>query len=186
MSIYKKIFGYFLILFSLAFIVLIGFPQFYSNNSSGRIDKEITLDIDFLKNETSPVVLMYFGYVGCETICTPSMTEIDRVYSELNTSKVKVYFVNLLESHDPELPELFAQHFNKDFIGVHLTKQKLQELSSQIRLATTTSLLDTQELNHAGYLYVLVKEDGAYVQKYIYTTRPFEESIIVDDIRQLF
>ena len=187
MSIYKKIFGYFLILFSLIFIVLIGFPQFYASNSSGRIDKEVYLDINFLKHETSQVVLLYFGYVGCKTICTPSMTELNEIYSQLNRSKVKVYFINLLDSSDKELPQLFAQYFNENFIGMYLDKKEIQELVNQMRITTTTSLSDSEELNHSGHLYVLVKDDknSNYKQKYIYTTRPFDKSIIIEDINNL-
>ncbi len=187
MSIYKKIFGYFLILFSLLVIVMIGFPQFYSNNSAGRIDKETSLDLNFLKNETSPIVLLYFGYVGCKTICTPSMSELGKIYNQLDHAKTKVYFGNLLDIYDKELPQLFAQHFHKDFRGVFLDKQEIQEIANQLRITFTTSMTDSGELDHSGYLYVLEKGvyDKNYRQKYIYTTRPFDEKTIVSDINDL-
>ena len=166
---------------------MIGLPQLYTIDSSGKIEKEIDLDIDFLKDETSKVILLYFGYVGCESICTPSMTELNRIYSKLNSNSVSVYFVNLLDSSDKELPQLFAQHFNEKFIGVYLSKKEIQELIKQIRVTTTVSMADTGELNHSGHLYVLLKNSKniGYKQKYIYTTRPFKESAIVNDINDL-
>ena len=187
MSIYKKLFGYFLILFSLSVIIMIGFPQFYSNNSAGRVDKEVTLDLNFLKNETSPIILLYFGYVGCKTICTPSLNELSRIYNQLNKKRTKVYFGNLLDIYDEELPQLFAEYFHKDFKGIYLNKKEIQNIANQLRINFTTSLTDAEELDHSGYLYILEKDpnDKNYRQKYIYTTRPFDEKTIINDINKL-
>ncbi len=187
MSFYKRLFGYFLIVFSLLVIVLIGFPQIYSSNSSGRIDKEIDVDFKYLKDETSDIVLLYFGYVGCDTICVPSMTEINEIYNKINNKNVKVYFINLLDNLDQNLPQLFAEHFNENFKGIYLNKKELLKVTSQLNVVFSKSLVDKYELNHAGYLYILQKDDtnNGYKQKYIYTTRPFKQNIIVEDINKL-
>ena len=187
MSFYKRLFGYFLIVFSLLVIVLIGFPQIYSSNSSGRIDKEIDVDFKYLKDETSDIVLLYFGYVGCDTICVPSMTEINEIYNKINNKNVKVYFINLLDNLDQNLPQLFAEHFNENFKGIYLDKKELLKVTSQLNVVFSKSLVDKYELNHAGYLYILQKDDtnNGYKQKYIYTTRPFKQNIIVEDINKL-
>ena len=187
MSFYKRLFGYFLIGFSLLVIVLIGFPQIYSSNSSGRIDKEIDIDFKYLKDETSDIVLLYFGYVGCDTICVPSMTEINEIYNKINNKNVKVYFINLLVNLDQNLPQLFAEHFNENFKGIYLDKKELLKVTSQLNVVFSKSLVDKYELNHAGYLYILQKDDtnNGYKQKYIYTTRPFKQNIIVEDINKL-
>jgi len=187
LSFYKRLFGYFLIVFSLLVIVLIGFPQIYSSNSSGRIDKEIDVDFKYLKDETSDIVLLYFGYVGCDTICVPSMTEINEIYNKINNKNVKVYFINLLDNLDQNLPQLFAEHFNENFKGIYLDKKELLKVTSQLNVVFSKSLVDKYELNHAGYLYILQKDDtnNGYKQKYIYTTRPFKQNIIVEDINKL-
>ncbi|MCH9812581.1 MAG: SCO family protein [Epsilonproteobacteria bacterium] len=187
MSLTKKLFGSFLILFSLLVIVMIGLPQIYANNAAGRIDKEITVDLKFLNGETSPVVLLYFGYVGCETICTPAMSEISQIYRALDPDKTEVYFVNLLEHYDKELPTLFAKHFHKDFHGVYLTKEEILKVVNQLRINYTTSLRDISQLNHSGYLYLLEKSSDnlSYQQKYMYTTRPFHQEAIISDVRYI-
>ena len=159
MSFYKRLFGYFLIGFSLLVIVLIGFPQIYSSNSSGRIDKEIDIDFKYLKDETSDIVLLYFGYVGCDTICVPSMTEINEIYNKINNKNVKVYFINLLVNLDQNLPQLFAEHFNENFKGIYLDKKELLKVTSQLNVVFSKSLVDKYELNHAGYLYILQKNN---------------------------
>ena len=77
----KIVYGYLLIIFSLLFMIIIAFPQFYSTNSSGRIDKSIPLKFNFLEQESSPVVLLFFGYVGCGDICPPAMQELNNIYT---------------------------------------------------------------------------------------------------------
>jgi len=186
-SLYKKVFGYFLILFSLFSILIIGVPQFYSSNNSGRIDKEIDLKLNFLKNEKAEVVILYFGYVGCDTICVPSLSELDEIYKEIDKTKTSVYFINLLDIIEKDLPNLFASHFNKDFKGVYLDKSELLKVTKMLNVVYTKSFTNSYELNHAGYLYILQKdkENKSYKQKYIYTTRPFAKTIIVEDIKKL-
>ena len=185
MSLYKKIFGYSLILFSFVFIILIGMPQLYQGNSAGKIDKEAQLHLDFLEKEDSKLVLLYFGYVGCETICTPSMSEINEIYTKVKNENIAVYFVNLLSSQEKDMPDIFAKHFNKNFHGIYLDTLGLEKLSTQMRIAYTKSPSNEFDINHAGHLYLLLKNEKNYLQKYIYTTRPFNIKTIIEDIQHL-
>ena len=181
----KTIFGYFLIVFSLLFIILIGFPQIYSNNSSGRIDKEVALDLNFLKQENSPIVLLFFGYVNCGDICAPAMRELNKIYEQLNQSKTKVYFLNILNSTNQELPKPYAQSFNKNFKGIYLNPLEIKEVSSKLNLSL--SYIDNKKVSHTGHLFILEKnlDKKGYYLKYIYTTRPFDEKSIINDINAL-
>ena len=188
MSLYKKLFGYFLILFSLLTILMIGLPQIFSANNSGRIDKEIKIDEKFLINEKANIVLLYFGYVGCDTICVPSLSEINTIYSQVSNKKnISVYFVNLLTNIDKDLPQLFASHFNKDFKGIYLNSNELKITASNFNVNYSKSLTNNYELNHAGYLYLLEKDiiTQKYKQKYIYTSRPYATQLIIKDINKL-
>lgn len=189
MSVPKKLFGIFLIFSSFLLIVAIGMPQIYANDTSGRVDKEIPVQLSFLQEERAPVIMLYLGYVGCETICTPAMTELSRIYSQLREKDVHVYFVNLLDKYrtDQDLPNRFAQHFNKAFKGVYLTDHQIQDVIQQLPVIRTNSLTDNYEMNHSGYLYILTKETHSpqYRLKYIYTSRPFSEQTIVTDIEKI-
>lgn len=185
MSIYKKLFGYFLIIFSLLLIIAIGLPQLYSTGPAGRIEKEVVLELDFLKEETAPLVLVYFGYVGCETICIPSLQEIAEIYKSVGSRDVKVYFINLIELDDKELPKRFAEFFHEDFIGLYLEPKELQKVVQIMNISYTKSITDKNELNHSGHLYLLKRENSAYTRKLIYITRPFDQEIVINDIRDL-
>jgi protein SCO1/2 len=168
--------------------VLIGFPQVFSLSNSGRIDKRIDTNVSFLQNEKADIVLVYFGYVGCNNICIPSLTEINTIYSKLeDKNNVSIYFVNLLNNVDSNMPQQLASAFNKDFKGIYLKDEELKKVTSLFDVVYTKSLLYDYELNHPGYLYLLEKDDSknSYKQKYIYTTRPYAVDFIVKDINKL-
>lgn len=186
MSIYKKVFGIFLIFFSLFLIIAIGLPQLYTSKAIGRIDKEVAVNISFLEDFDSPIVLFYFGYVGCETICTPAMNEITQMYEEVDQTKVKVYFINLLPNNDSQTTQNYAKYFHQKFDGIYLNEEDVQKIRRQLNINTTNSLIDSTEINHTGFLYLLVQNtDKKYKQKYIYTTRPFNKKLIIEDISTL-
>ena len=165
---------------------MIGFPQIYSNNAAGRIEKSVKIDTNFLKNEKADVVFLYFGYVGCKNVCTPAMNEITSIYGQLKSEKIAVYFISLLEE-DSYTTQAYARYFNSKFYGLSLPKKELQKLKEKLRVQTTNSLSDAKEINHAGHLYIL-KKDGtkdSFSQKYLYTTRPLNVKVIAKDIKEL-
>ncbi|PHQ64642.1 MAG: hypothetical protein COB99_08645 [Sulfurimonas sp.] len=176
----KTVFGYLLIIFSIFFMIALAFPQFYSNNDSGRIDKNTPLKLDFLKQEESPVVLLFFGYVGCDNICPPAMREINDIYEQLDKTNVKVYFINLLDTINKDAPNYYAKEFNKDFKGIYLDNLSMKKIINKFSLSITK--VNNNEINHSGYLYVLKKDNKEYTLNYIYTTKPFNEESIIKDI----
>ncbi len=181
----KTIFGYFLIIFSFSLIIMIGFPQLYSTKSPGRVDKKMQLDFDFLKGEKSPTVLLFFGYVNCGDICPPAMIELGKIYEKLNKNRTKVYFVNVLDTTNKELPQSYAKGYHKDFKGIYLDIPAIKKITKKLDLALIK--ISDQVISHSGYLYVLQKDlvSKKYILKYIYTTRPFDEKSIITDVNLL-
>jgi len=181
----KTILGYFLIFFALLFMVVIALPQFYSNSSSGRINKDVVLDFGFLKEEQAPVVMLFFGYVGCGDICIPAMSELSTIYEQLDKSRTKVYFVNVFDETKKELPLEYAKAYNSEFTGIYLDKSAIKKVSEKLTLAIVK--ISQHEISHTGHLYILKKDElnTKYYMKYIYTTRPFDEKSIVKDISLL-
>ncbi|PHR74348.1 MAG: hypothetical protein COA66_00730 [Arcobacter sp.] len=180
----KDFFGYLLILFTFSLILIVTFPQVYSNNSFGRIDKKILLDFDFLKKEKKPIILLFFGFVSCGDICTPAMNELKDIYGNIQKDKVSVYFLNVLNTTDKEAPVLYAKTFNKNFIGLYLEKEEINKISLKLDLAI--SKISKERINHTGHLFLLDKDlNSKYNLKYIYTTRPFDKKSIAHDINTL-
>jgi len=181
----KTILGYFLIFFALLFMIVIALPQFYSGNSSGRINKNISLEFDFLKEENTPVVMLFFGYVGCGDICIPAMNELSTIFEQLDKRTTKVYFVNVFDETKEALPLEYAKAYNSEFKGIYLDKFGIKKVAEKLTLAIVK--ISPQEISHTGHLYILKKDElsSKYYLKYIYTTRPFDEKAIVKDINIL-
>lgn len=181
----KKILGVLLIAFSFVLPILTLNPNLYSQNSVGKVYKEIKTDFDFLKEEDKEIVLLYFGYVGCRTICLPALTQIDELFKKLDQKRVGFYFVNLQEGLKPEVINHFVKVFNPKFNGVYLKKKEKEEIVTLLNVKYLPSVFDKYELDHSGFLYVLKKENKSYVQKFIYTARPYDIEYISNDLNKL-
>ena len=185
MSKKQLILGSLLILITFSSLFIITLPSVYSKNKAGKIEKEIIADFDFLKNEEKNYVLLYFGFVGCTTICPPALNEISQIYKKLDKTKFSFYFVNLQEDTPPENVELFAKVFHPNFKGVYLDKENITKTISKLNVKYTKALFDKNDIEHSGFLYFLEKENNLFVQKYIYTTKPFAIDLIAEDLNKI-
>ncbi len=172
-------------LFALVFIILglLGFPvSMLMGEKQGKVELNEKIDLPFPVNKEHKVVVLYLGYLGCQTICMPSLEEIASVYTRLNTQeKVGVYFVNL--SNDSEGLESFVDYFHRDFIGIQPEVEERKYLIKTLHAYRSDPLREGGEISHTGYLY-LIRHDGSggFTLKTMYYTRPFDVPSIVNDI----
>ncbi|MGD9716336.1 MAG: SCO family protein [Sulfuricurvum sp.] len=140
------------------------------------------LDPWFLKGETAPAVLVYFGYVGCTSICIPALNEITPLYRKIQRQAhgVPFYFVNLNPTQDREWVEPFARSFHPDFKGVYADIGQVNRLEKDFNLAITGE----EEMSHSSNLYLMVRNGSAYELKRIYATHPYHEASVLDDIQR--
>lgn len=185
MSRKKIIFGILLILITFSTLVITFIPSLYSNNSAGKIYKEVETNFNFLNNEKKTHVLLYFGYVGCTTICPPALNEISQIYEKLDKNKFTVYFINLQINTPKENVDQFAKVFHKDFKGIYLNKKEISEIISKLNVRYLPSMIDNNEIDHSGFLHYLKKNNGNFFQKFIYTTRPFDIEYIIKDLESI-
>jgi protein SCO1/2 len=189
MSLKKKLFGVFLIILSFSSMFLIAYLEQILGNPSGKVNlnKQLQSKPSFIQSD-SDYYLIYFGYVGCDSICVPSLSEINHIYNGLNSDfqkKVKVYFVNIKTSIDKDLVDNFAKHFNKNFMGIYLNELELKNISKEFDLKYSTVVLNKFEIDHKGYLYLLKKDKNSYLLKQMYTNRPLNIESITNDLNSL-
>jgi len=184
-----KVFNIKIIVSLIVIIVLfiLGFPlAMFTNEMQGRVSFKESIELPFSINDEVEVILLYFGYVGCQTICVPSLKEIALVSDEFNDSKrVLFYFVNIAEKS--ELVKEYAKYFHKNFIGLNLAPVETSKLMGDLRAYSSDSLSGDGEISHTGYLY-LIKNSGQqnFELKQMYYTRPFDTKSIVTDIKKEF
>lgn len=190
MSFKKKLFGIFLIIFSSLFIFVIGFLNQFLGNSSGKVElnKKISLnEINFLKNSKN-FSLVYFGYVGCDTICMPSLIELNKLkilLDKSNLSDIDIYFVNIQPTLDKDIVDTFAKSFNNNFMGIYLNNEELKKISYVFNLKYSNVLLNNYEVEHTGYLYLVKKSESSFILLNMYTNRPFDIENISKDLLKL-
>ncbi len=183
----KKItFGILLILLSFSTILFSALPILYSNNSAGKVIKQVDVDFNFLKDNDSDYVLLYFGYVGCYTVCPPALNEISQIYKKLDKNKFTFYFVNLQKNVPKENVDQFAKVFDENFKGIYLNNQEIKKIISKLNVKFIPSMFDKYDIDHSGFLHVLKKhENKIYKQEFLYTTRPFDIDYIIKDLDKI-
>lgn len=185
MSLKKKILGLLLILATFSILFLIFIPSFYSNNTAGKFEKEVDINLQFLEKEEKPIVLIFFGYVGCTDVCTPALHQLNEIYKKIDSKNVSLYFINLLTSADPQSVDAFAKSFNPAFKGVYLNQKEIDTVITKLNVMSVPSLLDKNVIDHSAFLHLFIKENDVYKQKYIYTTSPFDMDYIIKDITKI-
>ena len=182
----RKIFlGISLILLTFVCLFASVFPSLYSNNTSGKIYKEIKTDFSFLKNEKTPYVLLYFGYEQCDTICPTALNEISKIYSKLDKKTFSFLFINLNQKLSPVHDKTFIKAFNKNFKSLYLKEKEIKHIVSTLNIKYLPSLTNANNIDHSGFLHVLQKDTVTYKQKFFYSTKPFDIEYIQKDLNKL-
>ena len=84
---------FFIYLFVLLVLGLLGFPlAMLSGAKQGKVTLNEAISLPFAVKKENRVILLYFGYLGCQTICTPSLEEISSIYKEANLSKGLAFY----------------------------------------------------------------------------------------------
>lgn len=181
----KTIAGVILLSMMLGLLMLFPVMAGFMGKNTHSIDVNIpTITPPFLKDEPAQAVLLYFGYVGCTTICIPTLNEIVPMYNQLHAKfpSLSFYFVNLNPTQPSDWAEPFAKSFHPDFHGIHASKKEVQQMEKDFNLAVTAA---NQEIGHASHLYLMIQEGNHYTLRHIYTTHPYNQNQIEHDMKRL-
>lgn len=176
-----------IILLSMMLTLLMLFPAMagFMGKNTRSVEVNMTaIAPTFLKDEHAQAVFLYFGYVGCTTVCIPALSEITPMYAHLQQKfpSLGFYFVNLNPTQPSDWPKSFAKNFHPDFHGIYVTKTEIEQLEQDFNLAITAT---GQEIGHSSRLYLMIKEDNHYTLRRIYTAHPYDESQIEHDLKRL-
>ena len=179
----KIVAGIILILLAFGLIAGLAFPALSDSEHVGRSEKQMVVNFPFLKNENSKLILVYFGYVGCTTTCTPALNNLSDIYREVQAKKFKdtpsVWFVNMTPRMDTLSVQSWVKHFNKDFKSYASNEAELQNMVHSLNLIYSDM---GAKVEHASYLYLIRKVGSTYELVYIYTSSPYNRKLILKDI----
>ncbi|MGA1932097.1 SCO family protein [Arcobacter sp. YIC-464] len=177
----KKILG--LSLLFVSFLAMFSFP-FISNfidKSTQIIVKDSPKQPWFLDDEKEDYALVYFGYVGCSTVCILSLNEITDIYKDIDKQKIDLpfYFVNINPSQSKELVQSFVKSFDKRFNGIYLNQNELENIRKAFNLLIIENKID---ITHSSNLYLFKKQKNEYKLHRIYITKPYDKELLLETI----
>lgn len=178
------------ILVSLALLTSIAVmivPSYFTRGIS-RTEVNKKIDLPLLLNDDKKVKLVFFGYSGCQDICTPRLHSLSKFYNALDKETKKkfgVTFIDISNPLDKSLPSRFATYFNPDFKGLFLDKKSARLYARAFDVFFSKSLLDKHEYNHTSNLYLVTKKNRHKRIRYIYTAYPYDYKQIKSDIQRL-
>ncbi|MBI5934755.1 MAG: SCO family protein [Chloroflexi bacterium] len=141
-----------------------------------------------LADQRGKIVLLFFGYTACPDVCPTTMAEMKQVVDALGDKAVSVQVVFISVDPDRDTPELmqkYADHFNKNFIGLSGSMDELQKIWDAYGIFRA---VNQTEASAMGYIVdhtarvTLVDADGNLRLSYGFQT-PVED--IVHDIKIL-
>lgn len=183
---YKVLLGVLMLAFFL--LVPIASSLFFSSSTKGVISVDKEIQANYIQSDKH-VVLVFFGYVGCEKVCMPILQNLANLYGSKKfdniRDKIDIYFINLTPELEITAPKLFAKYFNKNFNGVYLNQKELFKIDRNFGVFFSKSLDDKEELNHTDNIFLLENIAGHLKLKKIYTTHPLNKTKITEDIMQM-
>lgn len=170
-------------------LLLLGFIAFKNENTITKGSIHVQKPVVFPHNtpKINEHTLVFFGYVGCPSICTPRMQEISEIYnnfkSKSSSKNLSVLFINLDESRSSEEADLYAKSFHPEFLGVSYKKRELLSTLRMFNAYYSHSMKESEEIEHTQFLYLVDKDtqDNFYLL-YIYINVPFDKELITNDI----
>ena len=127
-------------------------------------------------------VLVFFGYTGCPDVCPTTMAELKTVMDKIGAQQaqnVKVLFVTVDPKRDtPQRAQEYANHFNRDFIGLSGTEAQLAQTWNAygiFRQVTDETSETVYGIDHTARV-TLIDQDGNLRSSYG-TDTPVEDYI---------
>ncbi len=166
-------------------LILISFSgSFIGSSGTLIVDKKIESKVfEGFKNK---YIFVFFGYVGCTTICTPRLQELSEIYDKTKEESIDIrtLFVNLVDTVEEEHSNRFASYFNKEFKGISLNKKALNQIQNEFNVYNIPSLSEDNEYNHTSFLFLLKRnKNNDYSLIRIYTHTPFDKKKIIEDLK---
>lgn len=174
-----------LILFVSAAVMVV--PTFFTNGVS-RVSMHKNIDLPLVLNDAKDIKLLFFGYSGCDDICTPrlySLAEFFKTLDDETLERVGVEFLDISVPSDETMPSRFAKFFNSNFDGIYLNKEIVRNYTKEFNVYFSKSITDQERYEHTAHLYLLKKHNGNKQIRYVYSSYPYDFKQISLDIKEL-
>lgn len=162
-------------------------PTFFTQGIS-RVELQQDLSLEHILDNNNDIELVFFGYSGCQRICTPRLENLAiwfKTLTQHTQKKVSIKFIDISVPQDPKLPDAFAKAFHESFSGVYLDPDILRVYTKAFNVYFSKSLLDETEMDHTAHLYLTKRDTKGKQLRFIYTAFPYDFLQIQSDIQEI-
>ncbi|MCB0168265.1 MAG: SCO family protein [Anaerolineae bacterium] len=159
---------------------------------SNRLGQEKQISAAFLAEGQEDKMLVFWGYVGCGTVCPISMAALRNVYvsyqAEYPEEDLAVVFIGLPLPGEQPLPgsaDKYAKIFHEDFRGYNLSAAAMSQAVREFDVSFSPSLTNPEIVQHSAFIYLLQREGDDWVLKRTYTDNPPQPDTILADLQTL-
>lgn len=143
--------------------LVIGFS--YLGKSHPLEEKKITTH-SFLLDSTNDIEIVFFGYVGCASICPTSLaklgTVLDSVEKSYPNTEVGSVFIDINESARQIKTEQYGQQFSRKIRGINISNDEKENIIQQYGLRINKSPNKPEKIFHTDHFFVLKNEEGVW------------------------
>tara|TARA_B110000259_G_scaffold145355_1_gene163747 strand:- start:67 stop:612 length:546 start_codon:yes stop_codon:yes gene_type:complete len=154
---------------------------FLEKNKTYKTTINDSFNNDSLKDH---ITLVFFGYASCPDFCPDTLAKMNKLFktvSENNQNKkLQLLFISIDPKDEMEIMKKYVEYFNKDFIGMPMNGNNLNELIKKtgVYVKKVSSEGDIDFYDHTGAIFI-VNTDAKVIGIY---TPPIINSLILEDI----
>ncbi|MCC5925091.1 MAG: SCO family protein [Bacteroidetes bacterium] len=154
--------------FSLIIVVPVLIIWLFGSTNS-IVNREIDAT-ELLDNSENNVEIVFFGFVGCESVCPSALLRIGEAL-ELANSEAKDYrigalFADINYLREFELAQRYTAGFSQggfEIKGIHLNRAQVQQFSDTFGLRVVNEGKTLRDIQHTDHLFVLRKAGQMWV-----------------------
>ncbi|PAU94846.1 hypothetical protein CK503_05075 [Aliifodinibius salipaludis] len=119
----------------------------------------------FLTTTKHNLAIVFFGFVGCASVCPNSLTKLSKVFDSLEKEypqkSVGAVFVDVRKQTDSLSAEKYGYEFSDNIDGAYLPQEERTQVISDFALEVKPAD-DHTPLLHTDHFFVLEKEDESW------------------------
>ena len=134
-----------------------------------------------------PILLVFFGFVGCKSICPTALQTVAGAVNELSEkqqSSVQLLFVNLTENPPMDI-QVYASSFHKNFYAHQADTKKPNHILQQFGVRVENPSGSKEVMEHSAHLYFLLEDGEDWNMRRVYTQSPFQKQKILRELKSL-
>ncbi|REL38332.1 hypothetical protein DYD21_06920 [Rhodohalobacter sp. SW132] len=153
------------VLILLPFILVVGGRYL---DDSHPVKSTAISEFTFLESSDNEVEVLFFGFVGCASICPTSLLKLSEVLEsdEIQNTGLKAggifVEVDLSGKTGSREADNYSKLFSNSIRGVHPGKERLDQILKEFSARVTNNRQENRLITHTDHFYILKRHNGGW------------------------